>query len=82
MEFKNAKKLIKKIGVNSWFEAGRDVIKVGDKLLNESDSFSRLDYYAKHNGIEFCDAKELKIPCGEVELKDGTILYYNVISGM
>ena len=32
MELKDAKKLIKKIGVKSWIESGTNVVKVGDKL--------------------------------------------------
>lgn len=79
MELKNAKKLIKKIGVKSWLEAGVNIVKVGDKLLDSTDTFSRLDYYAKHNGVEFCEEKELKIPCGEIELNNGAFLRYNVL---
>ena len=79
MEFKDVKKLIKKIGVKSWLEAGVNVIKVGDKLLNSTDTFSRLDYYTKHNGVKFCEEKDLKIPCGEIELNDGVFLRYNVL---
>ena len=80
MELKNAKKLIKKIGVKSWIEAGVNVIEVGDKLLDSTETFSRLDYYAKHDSVEFCEEKELKIPCGEIELSDGTFLRYNVLN--
>lgn len=79
MELKDAKKLIKKIGVKSWFEAGIDVVKIGDKLLDSTDTFSRLDYYTKRNGVKFCEEKELKIPCGEIELNNGTFLRYNVL---
>lgn len=74
MELKDAKKLIKKIGVKSWLEAGVDVVKVGDKLLDKTESFSRLDYYKRNLGVEFCEEKELKIPCGEIELNNGA--YY------
>lgn len=80
MELKDAKKLIKKIGVKSWIEAGVDVIEVGDKLLDSTDTFSRLDYYVKRGkGVKFCEEKELKIPCGEIELNNGTFLRYNVL---
>lgn len=79
MELKEVKKLIKRIGVKSWFEAGIDVVKVGDKLLNPTDTFSRLDYYTKHSGVKFCEEKELKIPCGEIELNNGAFLRYNVL---
>lgn len=80
MELKDAKKLIKKIGVKSWLEAGVNVIKVGDKLLDSTDTFSRLDYYAKRgNGVKFCEERELKIPCGEIELNSGAFLRYNVL---
>ena len=44
MELKDAKKLIRKIGVKSWLEAGTDVVEVGDKLLDSIDTFSRLDF--------------------------------------
>lgn len=58
MELKDAKKLIKKVGVKSWLEAGVNVVKVGDKLLDSTDTFSRLDYYAKRgNGVKFCEEK-------------------------
>lgn len=80
MELKDAKKLIKKIGVKSWIEAGADVVELGDKLLDSTDTFSRLDYYTKRgNGVEFCEEKELKIPCGEIELNNGMFLRYNVL---
>lgn len=80
MELKDAKKLIKKIGVKSWLEAGVNVVKVGDKLLDSTDTFSRLDFYAKRGGgVKFCEEKELKIPCGEIELNNGTFLRYNVL---
>ena len=80
MELKDAKKLIKKIGVKSWLEAGVNVVKVGDKLLDPIDTFSRLDYYAKRgNGVKFCEEKELNIPCGEIELNNGAFLRYNVL---
>lgn len=80
MELKDAKKLIKKIGVKSWIESGADVVELGDKLLDSTDTFSRLDYYAKRgNGVKFCEKKELKIPCGEIELNNGAFLRYNVL---
>lgn len=79
MELKDAKKLIKNVGVKSWVEAGLDVVKMNDKLLDKAEKFSRLDYYAKHNGIEFCEEKELKIPCGEIELNNGAFLRYNIL---
>ena len=79
MELKDAKKLIKKIGVKSWFEAGTDVVKFGDKLLDSTDTFSRLDFYAKRGGVKFCEEKELKIPCGEIKLNNGAFLRYNVL---
>ena len=80
MELKDAKKLIKKIGVKSWLEAGVNVVKVGDKLLNSTDTFSRLDFYTRRgNGVKFCEEKELKIPCGEIELNNGAFLRYDVL---
>lgn len=80
MELKDAKKLIKKVGVKSWLEAGVNVVKVGDKLLDPTDTFSRLDLYAKHgNGLKFCEEKELNIPCGEIELNNGAFLRYNIL---
>ena len=79
MELKEAKKLIKKVGVKSWIEAGVDVVKVGDKLLDSTETFSRLYYFDKHNGIKFCEEKELEIPCGEIELNNGAFLRYNVL---
>lgn len=79
MELKDAKKLIKKIGVKSWIEAGRNVVEIGDKLIDPTESFSRLDYYAKHLGIKFCSEDELKVPCGEICLNNDTLIYYNVI---
>lgn len=78
-ELKEAKKLIKKIGVKSWIEAGTDVVKIGDRLLNRDETFSRLDYYKKYDTLEFCEEKDLKIPCGEIELNDGTFIRYNVL---
>ncbi len=79
MELKEAKKLVKRIGVKSWMEAGTNVMAVGDRLLNPTDTFSRLDYYTKHSGVKFCEEKELKIPCGEIELNNGAFLRYNVL---
>ncbi len=80
MELKDAKKLIKKIGVKFWIESGADVVELGDKLLDSTDTFSRLDYYTKRgNGVKFCEGKELKIPCGEIELNNGAFLRYNVL---
>lgn len=79
MELKDAKKLIKKIGVKSWIESGTNVVKVGDKLIDPTESFSRLDYYAKHMGIKFCNEDELTIPCGEICLNNDTLICYNVI---
>ena len=80
MELKDAKKLIKKIGVKSWLEAGVNVVKVGDKLLNSTDTFSRLDFYTiRCNGLKFCEEKQLNIPCGEIELNNGTFLRYNIL---
>lgn len=80
MELKDAKKLIKKIGVKSWLEAGVNVVKVGDKLLDSTDTFSRLDFYMRRgNGVKFCEEKELKIPCGEIELNNGAFLRYNIL---
>ena len=80
MELKDAKKLIKKVGVKSWLEAGVNVVKVGDKLLDSTDTFSRLDYYTKcGGGVKFCEERELKIPCGEIELNNGTFLCYNIL---
>ena len=80
MELKDAKELIKKIGVKSWIESGADVVELGDKLLDSTDTFSRLDYYAKRgNGVQFCKEKEFKIPCGEIELNNGAFLRYNVL---
>ena len=79
MGLKGAKKIIKKIGVKSWFEAGANVVEVGDKLLNSTDTFSRLDYYVKHADVEFCEEKDLKIPCGEIELNEDTFLRYNAL---
>lgn len=37
MELKDAKKLIKKIGVKSWIESGTNVVKVGDKLIDPTE---------------------------------------------
>ena len=79
MDLKNAKKLIKKIGVKSWIEAGVNVVEVGDKLLDSTRIFSRLDYYAKYASVEFCEEKDLKTPCGEIELNNGVFLRYNVL---
>ena len=80
MKLKDAKKLIKDVGVKSWIEAGLDIVKMNDKLLDKAEKFSRLDYYTKHGaGIEFCKEKELKIPCGEIELNNGAFLRYNVL---
>lgn len=80
MELKDAKKLIKKIGVKSWIEIGIDIVKLGDKLLDSTNTFSRLDYYTRHGkGVKFCEKKELKIPCGEIELNNGVFLCYNIL---
>lgn len=79
MELKEVKRIVRKIGIKSWIEAGTNVMIVGDRLLNPTDTFSRLDYYAKHSGVKFCREKELKIPCGEIELNNGAFLRYNVL---
>lgn len=80
MGLKDVKKLIKKVGVKSWLEAGVNVVKVGDKLLDSTDTFSRLDYYTKcGGGVKFCEERELKIPCGEIELNNGAFLRYNIL---
>lgn len=80
MELKDAKKLIKKIGVKSWIESGTNVVKIGDKLIDPTESFSRLDYYAKHMGIKFCNEDELTVPCGEIYLNNDMLICYNVIT--
>ena len=80
MELKDAKKLIKKIGVKSWIESGTNVVKVGDKLIDPTESFSRLDYYAKHTEVKFCSEEELTVPCGEIYLNNDTLICYNIIT--
>ena len=80
-EIKDTKKVINSVGVESWIEAGINVVKVGDKLIDNTDSFSRLDYYAKHgNGIELVRREDDLIigRAGEVTLKNGDKIYYNI----
>lgn len=45
MTVKQIKKIIIKNPVKKWIEAGLNVMEIGDKLLNKSNDFSRLDYY-------------------------------------
>lgn len=81
MNFVTIKRMIKKHGVKSWLEAGTNVVEVGDKLINRNEPFSRLDYYYDDNSLAFCRRHELKIPCGEITLNNGTTICYNVLCG-
>ena len=78
MTVSEIKKMIKIKGIQSWFEAGVDVVAVGDKMLSRDVRFSRLDFYAKYNALQFCSEDELVIPCGEIILATGQKIFYNI----
>lgn len=63
-----------------WIKYDTNVVKVGDKLIDPTESFSRLDYYTKHMGIKFCSEDELTVPCGEICLNNDMLICYNVIT--
>ena len=78
MTVSEIKKMIRKIGIKAWFEAGYDVVAVGDKMIARDVRFSRLDFYAKYNALQFCSEDELVIPCGEIILTNGQNIFYNI----
>ena len=78
MELSEVKKFIRRYGVKEWVESGINVIQKGDKLIDKAHSFSRLDYYSKKFSVEFCTFEKIIYPCGEIELKNGDIIYYNI----
>lgn len=81
MTLNEAKRLIKEFGVASWFEAGANVLKLGDKLVTPGDTYSRLDRYNKDNALHFCEEEEAVICfCGEIVLdNNGGSIWYNVL---
>ena len=72
------KKLFKTMTVNAWFEAGTDVVAVGDKMITRGERFSRLDMYEKAKALQFCNEKQCAIPCGEVTFSNGQKIFYNI----
>ena len=72
------KKLFKTMTVNTWFEAGTDVVAVGDKMIMRGERFSRLDMYEKAKALQFCNEKQCVIPCGEVTFSNGQKIFYNI----
>lgn len=72
------KKLIKTITVITWFEAGTDVVALGDQMLTRGERFSRLDEYEKANALQFCNEKQCIIPCGEITFSNGQKVFYNI----
>lgn len=79
MTLSELKKLFKTTKVESWIEAGNDIIAIGDKMIKRGDSFSRLDYYANDNSLQFCTEKECAVPCGQITFNNGDTIYYNII---
>lgn len=72
------KKLFKTMTVNSWFEAGADVLAIGDKMLARGERFSRLDFYNKSNSLQFCAENACAIPCGRITFANGQKIFYNI----
>jgi len=82
MTLSEVRKMFKTIPVESWIEAGTDVIAVGDKMITRGESFSRLDYYTKDNSLQFCTEKECAVPCGQIVFVNGETIYYNITRSM
>lgn len=59
MTLSELKKLFKTTKVESWIEAGNDIIAIGDNMITRGDCFSRLDYYANDNSLQFCTEEDL-----------------------
>lgn len=87
MDIKTVKKLIKTYGVKKWIEAGFDVVKAGDKLINKKDKFSRLDMYNELQTLTltFYETEEELLnslvhfaPCGEITFGNGGRIFYEV----
>lgn len=72
------KKLFKTLSIDSWFESGVNVVAVGDKMVTPGERFSRLDYYAKDNKLQFCNEEQCVIPCGEITFMNGKKIFYNI----
>lgn len=72
------KKLFKSITVDAWIEAGVDVVAVGDKMATPGERFSRLDFYAKENKLQFCSCDRCVVPCGEITFVNGKKIFYNI----
>lgn len=87
MDIKTVKKLIKTYGVKKWIEAGFDVVKAGDKLINKKDKFSRLDMYNELPTLtltfyeteeELLNSQNSFASCGEITFGNGGRIFYEV----
>lgn len=83
MTLTEVKKMFKTTTVQSWIEAGVDVVAVGDKMVVKGEKFSRLDMYEKDNALQFCATEdECVIPCGRITFDNGDAVYYNITRSM
>lgn len=71
MTLTELKKMVKRLKVEAWIEAGVNVLTLGD-----SERISRLDHYAK--ALEFCSENRCKIPCGKIEFSNGKKVFYSI----
>lgn len=80
MDLATCKKMVKKYGVGKWWEAGVNILEVGDKLVTEGETYSRLNRYQKNGSLQFCTSEEQRIPCGSIFLGNGEEICYNVVT--
>lgn len=85
MNIKEVKKLAKTVGIKKWIEAGRNVVEIGDRLINKNCRFHRLNFYDRTSclNLEFYESEE-ELPddltsymlIGEITFGNGGKVYY------
>ena len=86
MTLRELKSIIKRDPIIKWVEAGINIFEVNDKLIDSFETFSRLDYYDKHNWLKIYNseydldraAKENYVPCGKLDLESGREICYTI----
>lgn len=76
---KELKSILRFTRITSWTEAGQNIITLGDKLIDKSNSFSRLDFYDKYKTLHFVEREsQLRLPCGTITLANKRKIFYNI----
>lgn len=80
MDIKELRQILRKVKVVKWTEAGVNIFRKNDSLINKEEVFSRLNYYDNLKHLQFCD----RCNCvhgsfGCLTLSDGNKIYYNII---